>query len=358
MRPEQAKGLIKLVVQKNVSVPLLLVGPTGVGKSWVAKEAAEDLSIACIDLRLAQQEVGDLIGLPRRDGKRTVWSRPEWWPEDPNSKGILFLDELNRAPIDVIQAVFQLVVEWKLHTHVLPTGWSIVSAINPDNGSYQVDSLDIAMLRRFCQVKVTPTTGGWIKWAEQYGIDQRIIQFIKSNGKMLSFKEKFNVEARPTPEGYRLVHELLSAKAIPARLEQEVISGLIGPEAAAALIGHFVLGAKEFVSGYDILSRYREVKAKLLAQSNDELYQSVESLVDLLIANSTYSTDSQMNNLAACVKDLPDEWKMTLLSGIEQQDRLLDHVSRDAELNRSILRLGAKLKNTTPKRGGKQRKKR
>ena len=358
MKPEQAKELIKLMVQKNVSVPLLLVGPMGVGKSWVPKEAAEDLGIACIDLRLAQQEVGDLTGLPRRDGKRTVWSKPEWWPEDPNSKGILFLDELNRAPLDVLQAVFQLVGEWKLHTHVLPSRWSIVSAINPDNGSYQVDPLDIAMLRRFCQVKVVPTPGGWIKWAKQYGIDQRIIQFIKSNGKMLSVKEEFSVEARPTPEGYRLVNALLSAKAIPPRLEQEVISGLIGPEAAAALIAHFVLGEKEFVSGHDILSRYRDVKAKLLAQSNDELYQSVESLVDLLIANSRDLTDKQLNNLTACLKDLPDEWKMTLLSGIEQEDHLLGHVSCDAELNRSILRLGSKLKNATPKKDGRKGKKR
>ena len=358
MKPEHAKELIMLIAQRGVHVPLLLVGPMGVGKSWAPKEAAKEMGIACIDLRLAQQEVGDLTGLPRRDGKRTFWSKPEWWPDDPNSKGILFLDELNRAPLDVLQAVFQLVGEWKLHTHVLPAGWIIVSAINPDNGSYQVDSLDIAMLRRFCQVKVLPTPGGWIKWAEQYGIDQRIIQFIKFNGKMLSVKEEFDIEARPTPEGYRLVHEILSAKAIPSRLEQEVISGLIGTEAAVALTCHFVLGAKEFVSGYDILNRYGEVKTLLLAQTNDELYESIESLVDLLIANSTYSTNSQLNNLTACLKDLPDEWKMNLLSGIEQEDHLLDHISRNAELNRSILRLGSKIENATPKKGGKKRTKR
>ena len=46
----------------------------------IPKEAAKELGIACIDLRLAQQEVGDLTGLPRRDCKHTVWSRPEWWP--------------------------------------------------------------------------------------------------------------------------------------------------------------------------------------------------------------------------------------------------------------------------------------
>ena len=176
MRFEQAKELIRLIVQRNVHVPPLLVGPMGVGKSWIPKEAAKELGIACIDLRLAQQEVGDLTGLPRRDGKRTVWSRPEWWPEDPTSKGILFLDELNRAPVDVLQAVFQLVGEWKLHTHVLPSEWIIVSAMNPDNGSYQVDSLDIAMLRRFCQIKVLPSSGEWVRWAERYGIDHRIIR--------------------------------------------------------------------------------------------------------------------------------------------------------------------------------------
>ena len=80
MRPEQAKELMKLIVQRGVRVPVLLVGSMGVGKSWIPKEAAKELGIACIDLRLAQQEVGDLTGLPRRDCKHTVWSRPEWWP--------------------------------------------------------------------------------------------------------------------------------------------------------------------------------------------------------------------------------------------------------------------------------------
>jgi len=358
MKLDEVKELIKLIVLKCVRVPLLLIGSMGVGKSFIVKEVAKELGIACIDLRLAQQEVGDLTGLPRRDGKRTVWSRPEWWPEDPDSEGILFLDELNRAPIDVLQAVFQLVGEWKLHTHVLPARWTIVSAMNPDNGSYQVDSLDIAMLRRFCQIKVVPTTAEWINWAEQYGIDLRIIQFIKSDEKMLSIKEEFDIEAHPTPEGYRLIHELLSAKAIPLGLQLEVISGLIGLEAAVALRRHFLRGEMEAVSEYDILIRYGEVKAQLLAGTNNQIYQTVDSLTDLLRDSSIHLPDEHLNNLTACLKDLPDEWKMTLLSGIEQEDHLLDHLSRDAELNRSILRLGEKLKNATKKTDKKRGAKR
>ena len=95
-----------------------------------------------------------------------MYARPEWFPDESQPKGILFLDELNRAPVDVRQAVFQLVKEKTMHTHKLPEGWFIVSAINPDNTGYQVETLDKAMLRRFCQIKVTKDADIWLSWKD------------------------------------------------------------------------------------------------------------------------------------------------------------------------------------------------
>jgi hypothetical protein len=62
------KQFIKNCVEKNVHVPPLVVGTMGVGKSQIMKQVANELGIQLIDLRLAQQESGDLIGLTFKNG--------------------------------------------------------------------------------------------------------------------------------------------------------------------------------------------------------------------------------------------------------------------------------------------------
>lgn len=322
----------------------------------MVKEIAAEQKAGCIDLRLAQQEPGDLIGLPRREEKRTIWSLPEWWPQDPDSKGILFLDELNRAPVDVRQSVFQLVTEWQLHTHRLPPGWAIVSAINPDTGAYQVESLDIAMLRRFCQVEITPAAGEWVKWAQNYGIDDRIVKFIRANKKMLVIEEDCTIEAKPTPEGYRLIDELLKNSVIPKGLQYEVFAGLIGRKAAAALKQSFGQDLTPPVSGSEITGNYGEVRERALAQPNDRMYSTNESLVEVLLDGGKSLSQEQLANVTAYLKDLPEEWKMSVLTALADAGDLLQRLSRDLDLNRAILKVVAEIERPVPGKGRRKGK--
>ncbi len=338
MRVGQAVSLVRGVSSRGVKVPVLLVGSMGVGKSAVPKAVALELGISLIDLRLAQQEPGDLIGLPRQNGDRTFWSKPSWWPE-PESRGILFLDELNRAPVDVRQAVFQLVSEWRLHTHELPAGWSIVSAINPEGGDYQVETLDIAMLRRFCQVKVEPSVPEWAKWAERSGLHKEIVGFVRANGKLLWRREAIRLEARPTPEGYRLIHELLSNQAIPKGLEQEVFCGVIGLEAGTALHRHMELGTAEFVSGMAVVEDFPSHAEAIAQQDNGQLAATVESVAEALASGTLLP--AQLLNLRSFLRSLKPEWRMNLLAGLLPNEALLRQLSSDPELNRELIGLRA-----------------
>ena len=73
------------------------------------------------------------------------------------------------------------------------------------------------------------------------------------------------------------------------------------------------------------------------------MFSSIESLVDHIIAEAQEFSEEQINNLTVCLKDIDDEWRMALLSGIEHEDNLLNRLSRDTDLNRSIIKLGTKL---------------
>ena len=141
----------------KANVPTLIHGRHGVGKSQGIFQVSQELqyvhptkgktSYDFIDLRLGNMEVGDLLGLADfeedENGNKiaTKFMRPSWLPTDPDSCGILFLDEINRARRDVLQAAFQLVLDKKIHEYELPKGWVVVGACNPNTDEYIVTDI-------------------------------------------------------------------------------------------------------------------------------------------------------------------------------------------------------------------------
>ncbi len=318
----------------------LLIGEMGLGKSWVVKAAADDLKINFIDLRLAQQEPSDLVGMPKRTETKTIWLQPEWWPSKEvtkevntvkdlstavenvvnsgGEKGILFLDEINRAPVEVLQAVFQLVLDRKIHTHVLPAGWTVVAAMNPNTGAYQVNELDPALQRRFLCIKFEGDDESWMKWAFKYGIDTRITQFISRYKEML-FKEKdFKLETTYSPDQWRMVDSLIKANVISCSakdpFEFECLVGLLGPEAATVFQKFLDSGLKDLVSAEDILDKYGDdIKKKLAKQETDEMYATVSHLIGYIGDDGTKLSQKQVKNMAAFMKDTKDEIKIAII---------------------------------------------
>jgi hypothetical protein len=323
---KSAKQLIRNAAEKEVPVPVLLIGAMGIGKSQIVKQVAEELGIGFIDLRLAQQEPGDLIGIPRATTRVnpktkveetvTVYARPEWFPDGKEQpRGILFLDELNRAPVDVRQAVFQLVKEKTMHTHVLPKGWYIVSAINPDNSNYQVETLDKAMLRRFCQIKVTHDSETWLAWAKGPGnVSDDITSFIAAYEKLLGSDEDFSVEAHPTPDQWTMLDQMKKANIIATRDEIEVFTGLVGKEAAIAYRKYIDAKFERPVTGREILDEYNnaKVKKKVAKQGNDEMSMTTRDLAAEMNANPK-PTKQQIKNLGDFLMDVNNEAKASVV---------------------------------------------
>ena len=133
MNIAQTKEILKnMPSDKSV----MLHAKHGVGKSSVVRQAAYEMEeesgkpVGFWDVRLSQCEVGDIKGMPLLDAEKgiTRFLKQEWWPRDPNSTGILFFDELNRASKDVLQAVFEICLDRRLDGEKLPDGWRVVAA--------------------------------------------------------------------------------------------------------------------------------------------------------------------------------------------------------------------------------------
>jgi hypothetical protein len=64
-------------------------------------------------------------------------------------------------------------VSWKL-----PKNWHVILTTNPDNGDYNVTSLDVAQKTRFISVELKYDADVWARWAEKATIDGRCINFM------------------------------------------------------------------------------------------------------------------------------------------------------------------------------------
>ena len=172
---------------------VMMRGNHGIGKSAVIKAFHEHMQgmhkeeWGFVDIRLSQQDVGDLRGIPFRINGSTFFAPPLWlpvhkdyqaqltqWltmageaytPFNKHSKGILFLDEFNRATREVLQCAFELVLDRRLGGVPIPDGWLVVAAINDDQDIYEVSRLDAALLNRFAYIDFSPSSEDWFRWA-------------------------------------------------------------------------------------------------------------------------------------------------------------------------------------------------
>ena len=335
MHVSDAKRFLKLLVEKQVPVAPLFIGPMGCGKSEIVKQVAQELEIQLVDLRLAQMEPGDLIGIPYRNGDRTDWALPGWFPKE-GTKGIIFLDELNRAPNDVRQAVFQLIWDKKMHMHSLPKGWAVAAAINPDNSDYQVEVLDKAMIRRFCVLATTPNVDVWMEWATGAGkISSAITGFIGTHKDMLFVPENIDVPVIRNNAAWSVVNTLREAGAIPQDLEFEVIAGIVGKDAAAAFIRYLDKEYERPVSGEDVLKEYPEVRAKVLKQKakHEEMYVTIKQVVGAIEGTKKLGKKA-MENLKAFLLDLNADLQVMLIQNLPHE--IVSELSKDNDVIQAI----------------------
>jgi MoxR-like ATPase len=109
------------ITDLKVALPLIasmkrtamLHGKHGEGKSQVIRQIFENMGKKVVDVRLGQMaDAGDLIGLPQfmKDNSGQDYLKyvfPDFFPRQEDV--VIFFDELNRAPKDILQGVFEMV---------------------------------------------------------------------------------------------------------------------------------------------------------------------------------------------------------------------------------------------------------
>jgi hypothetical protein len=318
MKINEAKECIKELYLNTCNVTAL-ISERGIGKTSAYKQCSEELEIGYIGLYAAALEGPDFMGLPDKDREKgiTRYLAPQFLPTKQAiregiypEKGILVLEEINRVPSDTVSVLYPLLLEKKINGHEIADGWSIGVTMNPDTMNYLVNSLDDAMLDRFISMEIVADIDDYIEYSLKNNPNDDVLSYLSACPDMLLVVKKAAdstaLSKCPTPRGWTKVQELLNRCKLDERLMRELISGIIGPQAAAAFYGYLKNRDVALPSVKNILDNYESVKKDIqdLAASShiDILNYTIKKVV-----MSFKDNEVQLDNINSFLHDLPQE---------------------------------------------------
>lgn len=319
MNMRQLKKVVPVLMKHNI-VPFIW-GQQGIGKTQGVKQISESMGGGFVHLLLGTAcDVGDLIGLLVHNQDGTVkHARPEWFPTE--GKGIIFLDELNRAHPDILQAMFSFILSGTLHTHTLPPGWKIVAAGNYQSNKFQLtDTSDAAWMSRFCHIDFQPTKEEFVQYLEDENMES-VADFLRKQPEMIELEHKERLNYQLIEPDRRNWHQKIGKLENEAIDDErfEVYAGIVGQTAAAALITHKRTQEKK-ISFKMVLNAYESVRDRVLKASTTS-----ETRFDLLncIIEEAFAylpdktlTDEQMDNFKNFLLDIPLEMGLKFFKGL------------------------------------------
>ncbi len=243
--PKSAKKAIRKAIQKRR--PVFLWGPPGIGKSDLVKQIGEDTDREVIDVRLALWEPTDIKGIPyyNSDQGKMVWAPPAELPVDPDSTALIFLDELNSAPPAVQAAAYQLILNRRVGTYVLPKGVDIVAAGNREGDRGVTYRMPAPLANRFVHLEMKVDFDDWQDWATLNKIHPEVVGYVGyAKQDLYDFDPKSASKAFATPRSWCFVSDLLEDDDTDLDTLQNLISGAVGDGLAVKFMAHRKIASK------------------------------------------------------------------------------------------------------------------
>ena len=298
----------------NVRKPVLLRGRHGIGKSTVVYQYASKQNMEVVERRASQMTEGDLVGLPSIVGQSTSFNPPDWFKAACDRPVILFLDEVDRATLEVRQGIFELTDSRKLNGHRLHPNTLVFAAVNGgDHGAqYQVGEMDPAELDRWTVFDIDPSVEDWLAWASDSEISEEVWNFINQNRIHLEHTDDFEPnKVYPSRRSWERLDQCLSQadllkESSPALYN--LTAAFVGFEAAVAF-NDFITNYDRQVTTDDILIHGNFAKVADFGV-NDHT-----AIIDKFEAEETFHNELDqelVSNLARYFVMLPSEVAMKL----------------------------------------------
>lgn len=326
------------------SYPVIIRGRHGCGKSevvyWIQSCLAYDpntdqvrfytdkskvpsghIVLEMVERRASQMTEGDLVGLPSVAGNRTSFNPPDWFKTACEKPCLLFLDEVDRATIEVRQGIFELTDSRKLNGHKLHPGTRIFAAVNGGKHAqqYQVGEMDPAELDRWSVFDVEPSVEDWLNWATmsnaqgKRNVHVMITDFIRNEKKHLEHTDgQYEPNKKyPSRRSWKRCSDVLASGGYldgdltPDELGklQVLSAAFVGMEAAVGL-GNYIRTYKRRLTPEDIINKGKWQETD--KWDTNEHMAMAEKMMETKILEKKF-TEEQIANIAHYFLTLPSE---------------------------------------------------
>jgi hypothetical protein len=280
---KQLQGLLPSYYETKL--PLYLWGKPSTGKTAIIRQfamaKAEELGLKYSEdefgaeyftlkvIPLSQFDAPDLRGMPELIGegvnRRTSFVPSKELPRC--GQGIIFFDEMNCADDTVRSAAYQFIQEGRysnvpvvIDAEVVVDDIDIgtakerkrdafwrVAASNTEQDFSAVNTLQLALLKRFCHYQVEPEIDEVINYMLEHGCDARIIGYLKNFQDDLFPKvwdeRLLDHKANPFPYTWELGSILITDKDKPQEITN-LVAGCVGSEVAARFAAYCKVTSK------------------------------------------------------------------------------------------------------------------
>ena len=238
----------------RIKRPVFLWGPPGIGKSDIVAAVAREQKRPLIDIRLPLLEPTDIRGIPYladvkihdaegnlvKDEKGVplteklfTWSNPSDLPTDPNSRALVFFDEMSAAPPSVQVATYQIILNRKIGSYTLPKDVVIVAAGNRVKDKGVAYNMPLPLANRFSHLTLAVDVDDWKEWALLNRVHQDVVGYICFQPNDLNeFGASADKVAFATPRSWSFVSDLVQeykedGTRVNTTLPDDVLSDLI-----------------------------------------------------------------------------------------------------------------------------------